>query len=356
MSASHAIGRIKSFIGRTVIACALVFRAGGAAAQDLVVLNWQGYLDPALIEKFEAARGARITEVNFESDDQRDAMMIQADGAGYDVVLVNGTSLHAYVRHGWLARLDTARVPNVAHIDPAWRTAYAEAPDYAVPYFWGLIGIAYHADKLGRPLAHWMDLLRPAPELQGRIAMLDNAREVTAVALRALGYDVNATAPDQIDAAMHLLDAQRPFVKTYEYIDLSHGGLESGDVLAALAYSGDWIGLHRDHPEIAYVVPSEGSVRWVDYLTVPSASRHAALAWDFINFLNEPGNARQLARYVDYPSPHRAAAGDLSHDKLAHELQNPPAELLSRCALLVPMPPRSARLVNAAFTRIAARP
>jgi spermidine/putrescine transport system substrate-binding protein len=351
MTAIQSRGRVGALLGGVA-----VLWAATVAADDLVLLNWHGYVDPALIEKFEQARGVQLTEVNFESDDQRDAMMIETDGAGYDVVLVNGSSLPAYARRGWLAPLDLARLPNLRNIDPAWRSAHADAATYGVPYFWGLMGIAYHPYRLSRPPAHWMDLLRPAPELRGRIAMLDNAHEVTAVALRALGYDVNSTAPEQIGAAMRLLEEQRPFVKTYEYIDLSHAGLANGDVLAALMYSGDWIDLHRDHPEIAYVVPEEGSVRWVDYLTVGSASRHAALAWDFIDFLNRPDNARQLARYVDYPSPNRAVHADVARDRPTLELQDPPAPLLARCALLSPLPPRSARLVNLAFTRIVAWP
>jgi spermidine/putrescine transport system substrate-binding protein len=306
----------------------MLFPVSAAAEQELVVLNWKGYMAPELVERFEQSRGVHVTDVYFQSDDLRDAMMIETDGAGYDLTVVNGASLPAYVARGWLARVDRARVPNLHHVDPKWMHAAPGAGDYGVPYFWGLIGIAYHADKLPRTIDHWMDLLRPAPELQHRIAMIQNAREVTAVALLALGYDPNTTLTEEIRAAGSLLAEQRPFVRTYEYMDLSHEGLRKGEVLAGLIYSGDWIGLHAQHPEIAYVVPEEGSVRWVDYMTVPSAS------------------------HVQFPSPNRAADARLPASARNDPVRNPTAAVLARCRLLEPAPPASLRLINNFFVRL----
>lgn len=341
-------GRFSALIG----ALAGLWTAAAVAEENLVLLNWQGYMAPELVERFEQTRSVRITSAYYESDDLRDAMMIQTDGIGYDLLVVNGASLSSYATRGWLAPVDAPRVPNLRHIDSKWRTAYPAAEAYGVPYFWGLIGIAYHADKLSRPVEHWMDLLRPGPELQNRISMIQNAREVTAVALLALGLDPNTTAVDDIRSAGALLADQRPYVKTYEYLELSNRGIESGDILAGLIYSGDWIGRHQEHPEIAYVVPTEGSLRWVDYIAVSAASRHQALAWDFVNFINEPDNARVLADFVQFPSPNRAADAHLSASARRDPVRFPPPEVLARCRPLEPLPAESLRLVNSLFAHI----
>lgn len=321
----------------------------GASAEELVLLNWRDYVDPALLAIFEQQTGIRVTEVNFESDDARDAMMIEAEGVGYDVVLLNGAALHAHAARGWLAPVDHARVPNLEHIDPRWRAAFPGAEEYGVPYFWGYIGLGYRTDLVTEPPRTWLDILKPAGHLRGRIAMLHNAREVTAIALLALGLPANSADPAELDAAAALLAAQRPYVRTYEYLDFTRNGLINGEIAMSLIYSGDWVGVHREHPEIQLVLPPEGTVLMADYLTVASSSRHQAAAWDFINFLNEPENARQLAEWVTFPSPNRAAVARLPRAQLEDPALYPPPDVLDRLVPLHPLPARALRRVNAAF-------
>jgi spermidine/putrescine transport system substrate-binding protein len=337
---------------RALAGWALACLALPAPANDLVVLIWPGYLDPALVARFEAAHGVQVGEVNFESDDARDAMMIETGGAGFDVVLVNGSNLDAQTAHGWLAPLALEHLPNLKHVEPRWRSAFPAAERYGVPYFWGLIGIAYHRDRLAVPVTRWMDLFRPRPELHGSIAMLNNVREVTAIALMALGYPGDSTDAAALEAAAALLQEQTPYVHTYEYQGLRSARLASGEIAAALSYSGDWVVTHREHPEIDYVVPLEGTVLWVDYLAVASVSRNQPLAWRFIDFLNEPDNALQLAEFVSYPTPNRAAAARLSRDLLENPVIYPPPEVLARAVALSPPPPQALRRMNSAFARL----
>ncbi len=67
--------------------------ADAAAPQELVFLTWSEYMDPALIEKFEASYNAKVRLVYFESDELRDEMLVATDGAAYDVICTNGRSI-----------------------------------------------------------------------------------------------------------------------------------------------------------------------------------------------------------------------------------------------------------------------
>ena len=60
-------------------------------------------------------------------------MLVNSDGAGYDVVLVSGNMLQAYVPSGWLEPMTEQQVPNLAHVSPGWRTAFAAADGFAAP-------------------------------------------------------------------------------------------------------------------------------------------------------------------------------------------------------------------------------
>lgn len=106
--------------------------------QELLLLNWSDYIDPAVARAFEKQFNAQVKEIYYESDDDRDAMLAETDGRGYDLVLVNQGRLIDYVRRGWLARLDEQKIPNLRHINPRWLNFRAELAGYGVPYFGGL--------------------------------------------------------------------------------------------------------------------------------------------------------------------------------------------------------------------------
>jgi spermidine/putrescine transport system substrate-binding protein len=322
------------------------------AAQELVLLNWSEYLDPELVEKFEKKSGVKVREVYFESDDLRDDMMLETGGKGLDLVIVNGVAVETYSKNGWLAKIDSPKIPNLRHINTRWRDGHPGAHEYAVPYFWGTMGLAYRADLIKKPTS-WMDILQPDKSLDGKIGMVESAREVMGLALIALGHSTNSSDAAEIKAAEKLLLAQKPFIKDYAYVALGEeSALVSGEVVMAMVYSGDALMVQEHNEEINYVVPKEGSIIWVDYLAVLESSNKKELAWDFINFLNEPENAAQLAEFVYYATPNKAAEKLLPEEFLQNKVIYPGAALLEKSEFYKLLPPRAEKQRQSAFARI----
>ncbi len=331
---------------------------GRASAQsELTVLNWPDYLDDDLVEAFEREHGVSLNLIYYETDDDRDALLVEAEGRGYDVVLVNGSNLASYVRRGWLEPLDTAVLSQLQHIDPRWRAAYQAAETHGVPYLWGTLGIAYRRDLVGTEPHSWMDLFEPEEALRGRIVMVNTARVSVAMALKALGHSANSTEPAALDAAERLLMAQRPWVKAYGYVDITEeSALLTGEVAAAIMYSGDALALEEQNPEVRYTVPMEGGELWVDYWTVLSASPNKSLAWAFIDFMTRPENAARTTVTFNYPSPNRAAEPLLPREILDNPAIYPDADTLRRSEVLVPLPPRVTRRVQDIHQRVLREP
>lgn len=321
--------------------------------RSLVVLNWSEYLDPELVEKFEQQFNAEVSEVYFESDDLRDDMILETNATGYDLVMVNGINVDSYRQRGWIAPLDEAKVPNLKNIDDHWRDAFAATRTHAVPYFWGTMGIAYRADLVEQAPTSWMDLFQPAESLRGKIGMVENSRDLLGMALKALGHSANSSDPAEIKAAESLLLAQKPYVKTYNYVSLSEqSALVSGDLVAAMVFSGDALMVQEYHEDIAYAVPAEGGNIWVDYLAVMENSRNKDLAWAFINFINEPEHAAQLAEFVYYATPNTAAEKLLPQEFLEEPVIYPSEAALAKSEFYRPLPPRATKKRNLAFTRV----
>ena len=326
--------------------------AANSEPRELVLLNWSEYLDPDLVEKFETRFNAKLREVYFESDDLRDEMMLETDGRGYDLALVNGISVDLYRKRGWLSPVSETQIPNLKHIDGRWLEAFPSLDGYTVPYFWGTMGIAYRKDLVQAPLTSWMDILQPAESLRGKIGMVESSRDALGMALKALGYSANSTDSGQIKAAEQLLLAQKPYVKTYTYIALNEeSALVSGDIVATMIYSGDALMVQEHHQEIDYVVPAEGGNIWVDYLVVLENSKNKQLAHTFLNFLNEPENAAQLAEFVYYATPNKGAEKLLPAEFLEDPVIYPSEAVLSKSEFYKPLPPRDMKKRNIAFSR-----
>ena len=198
-----------------------------------------------------------------------------------------------------------------------------------------------------------MDILQPVESLRGRIGMVENSGDLMGMALKALGHSANSSDPAAIKAAEQLLLAQRPYVNTYSYVALNEeSALVSGEIIAAMVYSGDALMVQEFDENIRYGLPTEGGNIWVDYLAVVESSRNKDLAWAFINFLNEPEHAAQLAEYVYYATPNTAAQELLPPEFLENPVIYPSEEALARSESHTPLPPRAVKKRNLAFARI----
>lgn len=307
--------------------------------QELVVLNWADYLDPELVVEFEKAFNTKVREVYFETDNERDKLLLQSGGKGYDVAILDGTAIEKYQKRGWLAKIDEARIPNLRHIYDRWRSAHNQASDYAVPYFWGTTGIAYRSDLIDTEITSWMDLFKPPEAAKGRIAMIGDPRELTTPALLALGFSPNTGDPAELEAARALLLEQKPHVRSYTYVSMEEdSSLVTGEVTMAIMWSGDALVVQEHNENITYVVPKEGTLLWVDYLGILEGSQKKELAEAFINFMNEPKAAARQAEFVYYPSPNKAAEALLPAEFLADEIIYPPEAVLDRSSFYKAVP------------------
>jgi spermidine/putrescine transport system substrate-binding protein len=327
--------------------------ANETSKAELVILNWADYIDPEVIADFESKHHAKVRIVNFEDDDNRNQLLLSTEGAGYDLVLVNETHVGLYRAHGWLAKLGPAEVPNLKHIDNTWMEQARDANGYAVPYFWGTLGIAYRRDLVKNPPKHWTDLFTPSAELRGRIAMLSSQRELLGVALKAGGHSLNSVDHGEVDAAMNLLLGQKPAVRAYQQALLNEKSeLVTGDVSMRMMFNGDALLLQKFNANIDFLVPPEGTGLWIDFLTVMANAPNPKLAFAFLDYLNEPAVAAKNAAFVNYATPNQAAAKLMPAQYRDNPSIYPPAKTLANSELFAPLPPRALSYRNSQFTHL----
>ena len=335
---------------------ALIYTSLSSAQSDtaeLVLLNWSEYIDPEVVAEFEQRYNVKVKEIYFESDDYRDNYMLETQGEGLDVIVVNGIQMRMYRQQGWIAPITEKDVPNLKHIDKQWLTMFEGADGYAVPYFWGTSGIAYREDLVERDITSWKDLFHLDDRMRGKVAMGGSSRDLIGMALKALGYSLNSTSFKELEEAKQLLLRQKPFVAEYGYIELDETSvLATGEMHMAMVYSGDALMLHDVNDKIGYVVPEEGSEIWVDQMVVGSASQNKELAYKFLDFLNEPEIAARIAEFVYYATPNLAAEKLLPEEFLNDEVIYPPKAVLEKCEPFKRLPPRVTRFRNEIYSLV----
>ncbi len=305
--------------------------ANTQADRELVFLTWAEYIDPDVIREFEALHNANIRFVYFQSDDNRDQLVLDADGSGFDIAIVNGLKISAYAKRGWLAPLSQNQIPNFAHIDNKWAHFYADTDKYALPYLWGTTGIAYRSDLVPEPITQWKQLYQPHEKLRGKIVMIDSQREVIGLALKSLGYSLNSHDLSEIKQAEALLNKQKPYVRGYSYISvMASSSLVTGETYAAYAYNGDALSIMAYEPRVTFVIPEEGSLIWIDYLVVFNHAKNKNLAYAFLNFLQRPDVAARIARYTNFATSNLTAQSLLPKSFVENQAIFPSPETLSK--------------------------
>ena len=327
-----------------LIIAASTYAATSLNKKELVFLTWPEYIDPDVVTAFEESRNVKIRFVYFQSDDTRDRLILDANGRGFDIALMNGIAINTYTKRGWLAPITEAEVPNLRHIIPRWRNAFENANQYAMPYLWGTVGIAYRTDLIEEKITSWKQFFNPAKSIGTSIVMIDSSREVIGMALKSLGYSINTKNLAEIRQAEKLLHQQKPFVKDYSYINITEiSSLVTGETSMALVFNGDAMAIQEYEENIAFVLPKEGSLLWADYLTVLASSEKKALAFDLINYLNETDVATKISLFSYYATPHREAEKKLPKTFLSNPSIYPDERALERSEAERPLTPRAAK-------------
>ena len=125
----------------------------------------------------------------------------------------------------------------------------------------------------------------------------------------------------------------RPLVRAYNSSNFEDV-LLSGDVWLAQGWNGQFARAIAQDPDIAYVVPREGSALFLDSLVIPRAAPHPDLAHAFLDFSMEADVAAEICRTMQYSSPNRAALPLLPASVRDNPAIFPSAEVVARTEVI----------------------
>lgn len=313
---------------------------------ELVFANWPLYIDTdendetkhKTLEDFTAKYGTKVeySEVINDNNEFFGTLRVPLEAgqdSGWDIVVLTQWMAGRLVRLGWLEKFDKANLPNyVANLEDVYKGPdFDPTNDYHAPWQGGMTGLGFDSAVTGQltsSAALW------DAKWAGRVTFLSEMRDTMGIALQKLGYDPGQVTSAQFDEAIAEIkkavdaDIIRAFTGN-EYAE----DLVSGNVVLAMAWSGDIIQKKLEKETLEWVAPDEGGTLWYDNMLIPKGAAHKYTAELMIDFVYDPVIAAQVEAWVNYICPVKGAQAELAkidEELAANPLIFPTPEILAK--------------------------
>jgi len=277
------------FLFSAVLAVFFLAGCGGSAVKKLNVYNWTYYIPDEVLDGFKTEFGVELVYDTYDSNEVMYAKL-KAGASGYDIVFPSQDFIPLMIAEGLVQPLNKSLIPSFSGIDPAVlaKNSFDPGNVYSAPYSFGVTAIVYWKDKVPNVNNSWSILSRP--ELKGRVALMDDMREVLGGALKFLGYSVNTTSPQEIELAKDLVNNQwKPNVVKFD-TDILGKGFASQEFWVAFGYPENVIGEldEADKDKVAFFIPKEGGAMYLDSMMILKDAKNVETAHQFINYILRP--------------------------------------------------------------------
>lgn len=308
------------------------FPTSGSGVVNLY--NWTDYIDPELLDKFEADTGIEVILDTFDSNETLLAKL-QSGATGYDIIMPSDYMVEQMIGLGMLQEVDVASFPNGKFIAPEFMDVYFDpGRKFTAPYMYGTTGIACNTklEPECENIKSWKDLFTGNFP---KVNALKDQVEIVSAALRATGVpaaDLCTTDTAKYIAAEEMLAGFKPDV-----ID-NDGGNErmiTGQASIRTSWNGDTHRMKMENPDIIFIYPSEGLNFWSDHMAIPVGAPNTDNAKIFINWLMDPANMAAASNFSGYNNAITGTA-----ELMSDELKNDPGVIVpeENKALLSPIP------------------
>ena len=336
-------------------AVAAGFRLPANAAEDkrLNFYNWDTYIGETTLDDFRTAEGIEVKLDLFGDNTELFAKMREGN-PGYDVIVPSNDYVQRMTAAGLLQPLNHRKIPNFRrNVDKQFQDAgFDPGRKYSMPYMWGTMGIGYRKSKVKNPPVSWSAVWgKQSEQYAGKIGWISEPASMLGMTMRYLGYSFNSLDANEIRAAADQLITFKHNVKGI-FEDNGQDLLASGELDLVVEWNGDIAQLATEDDDIGYVIPFEGGYYWQDCLCIPKGAPHPNNAHAFINFLLGAEIGRDLADYIQYATPNKAALKLLDDSYVNNPAIFPPKHVQEKLEPNLYLGEERSQLIEEEWTRV----
>ncbi len=251
--------------------------------------TWPNYFAQENIDNFTKNTGVKVNVTIFGSNEEMLAKL-QAGSTGWDLFVPTNYTISTYKKLDLIEPLDLKLMPNY---DPTTQDPQFLGPGtidgvtYAVVKDWGTTGFVVDTRKVTQNPSTWKEFFALAQsDLTGKVMVHDYQLTTIGGALKALGYSFNSIDEKEMAEAEKLLLAVKPnlFGINSDY----QPSMRNGDAVMSMCWTNDGAQLHRDIPEMQYVLGKDGGEIWADHYAVPKGAPNREAGYALMDYLLTP--------------------------------------------------------------------
>lgn len=304
---------------RTLLTTAsvLAFAASAQAQDELNALIWCDHADPGLLEPFETANDVKVNVREYEGTGAALALLEQSRPGDWDVFVVDGIDVPRVVALDLLAELPAEALP-LDTIFPEVQMPELNGQDgkiYAVTEKFGYNTIAFNSEKVDPADMNDMSMLF-SDKYAGRIAVYDYYLPVMGMVQMAKGGTTAGMSEADVSGMQDDLFKLKDNATGVFGVVAAQTALATGEADIVVG-GGEWLTavLSEDQPELDWVIPETGAVRWTQSIGVFKDSTKQELGLKFVQYILSPeGQARLATSSCYWAMPANSAAGDILSD------------------------------------------
>ena len=308
------------------------FPPAGDIEKQLFMYNWSDYVNPDNMAAFQAEFGVEKFQYDTFANNEELLAKLQAGATGYDIACPTAEYVPAMVEGGYIQKLNWDRIPNQKYINAAFKQQGWDPNDeWQLPKDFGTTGILYRSKLVTEPVTSWQEFLDLAKgKYSGKVVLVDSMGDVFVMPLKMLGKSLNSVEKADLDEAKKILLDLAPHVLALDS-DTYQDKLASEEAVLCLGWTGPILELRAnpDTADIKYVVPSEGSLYWLDtwVLVADAPNPNAAYAW--LNYVHDPEVQAAETNFTGYGTPNDEARKFIDAEVLADPAIFPPEDVMS---------------------------
>ena len=240
------------------------------AGDEINALVWCDHSDPNLLNPFEEANGLKVNTKEFGATGEALAVLEQSKPGDWDVLVLDTVDIPRLAAKGYLAELDDADYP-MADIFPEVQSPEFNKPGgktHGVTEKFGYNCFSYNNTKVDPADMRKSEVMWNG-KYAGRLAIYDYYNPIIAMVAIGIGIKPSELKQDHIPAIKEKLLAMKKQSALVGDVTTVQNALVSGsaDVIVG---GGEYAvaGLMGEKPELDWVLPDEGGVRWMQSLAI----------------------------------------------------------------------------------------
>jgi putative spermidine/putrescine transport system substrate-binding protein len=302
----------------------------GKGEGQVNLISWAGYVEPEWSKPFEQKTGCKVNDKVAGTSDE----MVQLMRTGqYDGVSASGNATARLVDGGDVDPVNVSLVPNYKTIFPDLKNQpynTFEGVHYGIPHGRGANLLMWNSGDVKPAPTSWNVVLDPkmAAKYSGKISAYDDPIYIADAAVYLKFHQPNLKIEnpyelneEQFEAAVNLLQEQRPYVGEY-WSDATKqiSAFAGGDSQVGTTWQYQYFALKGEGKPVAASPPSqgflpkEGATGWSDTWMISSKAKHPNCMYEWMNWIVSPKANAEVAEFFG-EAPAQSLACDQTADK-----------------------------------------